>query len=276
MVICHQIQQKSSDKEFIYSGPSQEEVKLLYWAKQNGYEFLRKTLTEIEIQKHREDCKQEGECNCEKVFYDILFEIPFDSYRKRMTVIVKDRRTQKITAFMKGAVEDIMYRLNESLNLPGYNHMDQNNNYAADGLRSIAFAERDITGMWRAYEIMLGKPRNKYKSENDIRKHTYEKIESFYRLLSVFHFKEQMRDDTKQTIIDLKHSGVKFLILTGDNAAATKNIAFQSSIFHSNHSYKIIELKNKPNIKNKISNTKRFYYFKLVFLQNDLIFLANN
>lgn len=238
MVMCHQVKIKSNNQECLYSGTSQEEVNMLNWARECGHEFLRKTPHQITIKVHK-NCHNFENCSCEIKEYEILYEIPFNSTRKRMTVIVKDNKTKKIRAFMKGAVADIKPRLNKKMNSEGSNLATETEELAQMGYRTLALAERTYNQY--QWNIMWERIKDSFNDDPEEKDSKYAllEIEYYYKLLSVVYFKEDIRADTIETIKNLKNVGIRFLMLTGDNASTTKHVAYASGIFDKNASGRV-------------------------------------
>lgn len=91
-----------------YSSSSPDEVALIKGAKKIGFTFLERTTDKIEMMNVYTK-KSEN--------YEILLEIPFDSDRKRMTIVVKEKEDfhNTVYIFTKGADNIMLPRINIDL-----------------------------------------------------------------------------------------------------------------------------------------------------------------
>lgn len=116
--------------EYLASSP--DELSLLNGAKYMGFTMIKQSLNEIQIEYHN------------KVHvYKILFQIEFDSTRKRMTTIVKSE-DGKVIVFCKGADTICLplTRFSDPLKEKTIEYLDE---YAKHGLRTLLFLKREIT-----------------------------------------------------------------------------------------------------------------------------------
>jgi phospholipid-transporting ATPase len=101
--ICHSSIAENVGNDHKYSSSSPDESALLYGAKNMGFVFSNRTSDSIEVfNSHTSQLE----------VWDVLVEIPFDSDRKRMTMIVKRRNDPNniIYVFTKGA-DNVMLKL---------------------------------------------------------------------------------------------------------------------------------------------------------------------
>ena len=97
------IKDKKGVSSLQLSGASQDEVTFLEMCRKVGYgEFVQRDSKNIKIL-----------INGKTEEYEILRVLEFDSVRKRMSVIVKNKETNKVINFIKGADMTIEPRLND-------------------------------------------------------------------------------------------------------------------------------------------------------------------
>ena len=90
MILCHEVVRDNTKGK--YEGSSPDEVCFVNYAKDIGYEFIKRTKTHIEL-----------EVLNQKKAYELVDILPFNA-RKRMSVAVKDpSRPQEVLLFTKGA-----------------------------------------------------------------------------------------------------------------------------------------------------------------------------
>ncbi len=89
----------------------------------------------------------------QEIPYDILTVIPFDSERKRMSVVAKNRETQEIQLFVKGA-DNQMFKIQEQSDEQQqlfYTIKQRVKEYGTDGLRTLVFGRKTLPAdeYWR-------------------------------------------------------------------------------------------------------------------------------
>ena len=100
--VCHMVVCDKSDEtdEVHYSSSSPDELALVVAAKLAGFELLSRSTQGVRIMNKIDECIQE---------YNLLCEFPFDSDRKRMSMIVQD--SGRYFLFTKGADTVMLPRL---------------------------------------------------------------------------------------------------------------------------------------------------------------------
>lgn len=147
--------------------------------------------------------------------YRIVQEFPFDSLRKMMTVIVENRRGDRI-AITKGA-PDVLIRLSESvhsdgkqqyLNLPWRKTLEGAvDSLASQALRTIAVAYKPVT--------IKGRELHETEVEKDL---------TFIGLQGMI---DPPRLEVKQAIKECSQAGIKTVMITGDHVITAKAIGKQ-------------------------------------------------
>lgn len=146
--------------------------------------------------------------------YSRVFEVPFDSKRKMMSVVVSNN-SQK-TVLTKGAPESIIKTCNRILLNGKVKPLTQslkkeiikvNDDFASNGLRVIGFA---------------------YKEKNIILKK--DKIEKDLIFIGLEGIIDPPRKGVKNAISQCKTAGITVLMLTGDNPLTAKSIAEEVGI----------------------------------------------
>ena len=97
------IDSNTETNEIIYQGSSPDDIALVKGASQFGYTYVKKDFKKLVIRNEIKD---------EVYIFEILAEMPFDSVRKRMSVLVEDCSTKKIYIFSKGADTVMNSRIN--------------------------------------------------------------------------------------------------------------------------------------------------------------------
>jgi len=164
---------------------------------------------------------KKGKLEDENLHHNFTFieELPFDSDRKRMSVIFKNKVNGKTEAYVKGA-PDILLKVcgriiekGKIRNLTKKDKekiIDMNNSFAGKALRVIALAYREI-------------PDSKEYDINNVEKNLI-----FVGLVGMI---DPPRDEVKQSIEQCREAGIKVMIITGDHAITTKAVAQQIGLF---------------------------------------------
>jgi len=134
--------------------------------------------------------------------YPFVEEIPFDSERKKMTMIRKDK--DKYVVFVKGA-PDIL--LNDCVNLQKEKILKVNMDLASQALRVLAVA----------YKVLDNNP-NKYDAAS---------IENNLTFLGLIGMIDPPREEVKAAIRECNSAGISTVMITGDHKITAMAIAQQ-------------------------------------------------
>ena len=186
-----------------------EDIKILHYAYINShYQTGFKNLLDTAVLKHA----NENEINDIVLDYQKIDELPFDFKRRRLSIIVEDKKKEKIL-ICKGAIEEVMgicnyYEIDKKeypLDTKAIEKIRQlNEKYSKEGYRVIAVAHQHI-----------GNEFKKNPAE-------YEKNLVFSGLMTFF---DPPKDSAIEAIKKLRLLGVEVKILTGDNEMVTNKIA---------------------------------------------------
>ena len=102
LALCHSVFPEKTDKGIVFQGSSPDDVALVQGAMQMGIEFINKDFNDSTIK---------NQLTNETSVWEQKIEMPFDSDRKRMSVIVKEKKTKKLILFSKGA-DNVMFSEN--------------------------------------------------------------------------------------------------------------------------------------------------------------------
>lgn len=144
--------------------------------------------------------------------YHKIDEVPFDFTRRRMSVVVEDARSGKHTLICKGAVEEVMgictqARLGQGLITLAQVHQAHRDalvqKLSAEGFRLIALAVRELPADKHVYTAA---------DECDL------------TLVGFLAFLDPPKPTAGQALAELKHYGVRVVILTGDNELVARKV----------------------------------------------------
>lgn len=208
--VCHSAyvdkNKTTGEETFISSSP--DEVALLEGAKKMGFIFKSKTTSTIEI----------IDIYGKNKIFNIIVEIPFDSARKRMSIIVENNNHYYL--FTKGADNEMLSKINRSTITQNYinkihEHLDQ---FAKEGLRTLVMAQKELTkeiaeGYQKRYgELSMYTGNDKEQKMLDF----FNQIESNFDYVGSSAIEDKLQDGVSETIDLLMKSGIRIWVLTGD------------------------------------------------------------
>jgi Ca2+-transporting ATPase len=151
----------------------------------------------------------------------VVFELPFDSQRKAMSVVLR-KPSGKDVAFVKGAPEGILEQCSSMLHGNAVKNMEDSDRQrlrtagatmASRALRVLAIAERQ-----------LGPP----ESEWD------ESLESELTFLGLVGMIDPPREEVKDSVKTCRTAGIRPVMITGDHPATARAIASELRIASEN------------------------------------------
>lgn len=199
--------------------------------------------------------------------FQIILMLPFDSTRKRMSVVVRCPFSKRIVLFTKGSDATMLNRLstdyqNDSVKVKEYESTLINLNiYSTKGYRVLCMAKRVLTeseyNQW--YEEYHQAQTSDYRNDKQIAK-CMDKLECNLELLGATSVEDKLQYRVPETIQSLRNAGIVIWVLTGDKMETAINIANSCSLFNSNMN--IIELSlDKISSKVRSFSFKSFYNF---------------
>lgn len=208
----------SSSTHIVYHAASPDEGALVRGAQKIGYEFCKRLPKSVIVNKFgREET------------YEVLNVFEFDSFRKRMSVIVRGD-DNKIKIYMKGADTVVFERLaNRSLVDITADHLQQ---FAHDGFRTLCCAYAEIaqstydewSKRYFAANLLYGDEKLKRLEE------CMNELERNLVLLGATAIEDKLQDDVPATIDTLLRAGINFWLLTGDKQETAINVGFSCKL----------------------------------------------
>jgi len=144
-----------------------------------------------------------------------VFELPFDSDRKRMTTFHRD--AAGLIAYTKGAPESVLARCGEAMGGPPFDREQvaaQAERMAAEGLRVLAVACR----RWQEVPAQA-------QAQVDT-----EHIESGLAFIGLVGLIDPPRPEAREAVRLCRSAGITPVMITGDHAATARAIAIQLGI----------------------------------------------
>ncbi len=154
-----------------------------------------------------------------KKYFSFVEELPFDSDRKRMSVIFKNKINDKTEAYVKGAPDlllNVCDKILENGKVRKITKKDRKKILKVNDL----FAEKALRVLSFAYKEM---PHSKNYSINNVEKNLV-----FVGLVGMI---DPPRDEVKDAIERCTNAGIKVMVITGDHAITTKAVASKIGLF---------------------------------------------
>jgi phospholipid-translocating ATPase len=208
LALCHTVLTEKADPEnpnhIIYKAQSPDEAALVQAAKDIGFTFLKRVNHTIML-----------DIFGEKRSYELLDVMEFNSFRKRMSVIVK-RPEGDILLICKGADSVILPRLrgdtDPALQDVTCKHLEE---FANDGLRTLCLAFRIIPQQeydkWSQINTKAQKAMVDREKEVD---KAAELIEKDMTLVGVTAIEDRLQEGVPESIAKLSEAGIKIWVLT--------------------------------------------------------------
>jgi Ca2+-transporting ATPase len=155
-----------------------------------------------------------------KKHFSFIEELPFDSDRKRMTVVYKNKHNNKIEAYVKGAPDLLLEKCDRILEHGKLRFLsrkdkkqilEMNNKFAEKALRVLGLAYRELPKTTKKYTL------------NNVEKNL-----TFIGLVGMI---DPPREEVKKAVAECKEAGIDVMIITGDHAITTKAVAQQIGLF---------------------------------------------
>uniref|UniRef100_UPI003AAB9F9D phospholipid-transporting ATPase ID isoform X1 n=1 Tax=Centroberyx gerrardi TaxID=166262 RepID=UPI003AAB9F9D len=214
--LCHTVMsEEKSEGELVYKAQSPDEGALVTAARNFGFVFRSRTPGTVTITELGRP-----------VTYTLLAILDFNNIRKRMSVIVRNPEG-RIRLYCKGADTLLFERLHpcnqELMNITS----DHLNEYAADGLRTLALAYRDLSEeQWEAWSESHRCADKATDCREDRLAATYEQIEQDMMLLGATAIEDKLQEGVPETIAVLSLANIKIWVLTGDKQETAVNIGY--------------------------------------------------
>ncbi|KAL3319139.1 hypothetical protein Ciccas_002202 [Cichlidogyrus casuarinus] len=173
------------------------------------------------------------------VTLEVLHILPFDSIRKRMSVIIRHPITSEAILYTKGADSAIMPCLcdgaiavetSNSAHLvqSANNHLD---NFSREGLRTLVLAKKVLVEEeYQAWATQYQRAETCFEnSEKEVALLT-DQMESKLHLLGATGIEDKLQEEVPETIQALREAGMNVWILTGDKQETAVNIAYSAKL----------------------------------------------
>ncbi|KAG3115428.1 Phospholipid-transporting ATPase 3 [Phytophthora idaei] len=229
LAVCHTvIPEKLESGEVRLSASSPDEQALVAGAAFAGFKFESRSVGTALV-----------DVLGQRVTYEVLDVLEFNSTRKRMSVVVR-KPSGELLLYTKGADMMIYQRLKNDpamlkLKNTTRDHMEK---YADDGLRTLALAVKKLDERWFQQWKMRFDDVQGNVAEIDRRKDgkpnaiddLMEEIEEGLELIGATAIEDKLQDGVPQCLANLTRAGIKVWMLTGDKEETAINISYACSL----------------------------------------------
>uniref|UniRef100_A0A3Q3XA32 Phospholipid-transporting ATPase n=1 Tax=Mola mola TaxID=94237 RepID=A0A3Q3XA32_MOLML len=221
LALCHTVMpEEKKEGELFYQARSPDEGALVTAARNFGFVFRSRTPETITVVEMGS-----------QVIYQLLAVLDFSNVRKRMSVIGEKYPEGRLTLYCKGADTIIFERLHPSCNRLKEVTTGHLNEYASDGLRTLALAYKDLD---EAYMVMWKQRHHEastaMEGQEEKLDELYEEIEKDLLLLAATAVEDKLQDGVPQTIEQLAEADIKMWVLTGDKQETAENIGYSCNM----------------------------------------------
>jgi phospholipid-transporting ATPase len=212
LAICHSAYVEEKKGQQVYQSSSPDEVALVLGAEGMGFKFMKKTMSTIEIQDYKGQYQ----------IWNLIIELPFDSTRKRMSVIIQKNNPDaegddNYYLLTKGADSAMLSNLtiNESEKKLINSHLDE---FAKEGLRTLVMGKKPLSkDTVMSYKEKYNNIRSSTdEKKDDLMMELFKDIEKDLRYIGCSAIEDKLQDGVGETIESLMNANIRVWVLTGD------------------------------------------------------------
>jgi len=221
----HQELMHRLDYEPKYEGDNADDLVLCQTASNFGVRMISRSAQNIVVRYIDSTNTQKQDLE-----YEILCLLPFDSTRKRMSIIV--RLNDQIFLFLKGAETSIWPHLSSFNETDIKSTIEQHSiGFAEQGYRSLLVAYRQLTlrefeNWFERYQHAANSLDNREEAISD----AATEIEVDLILAGLTAVEDKLQDGVPTAIATLRCAGIKIWLLTGDKQATALSTAQAASL----------------------------------------------
>jgi len=244
LAVCHTVvpDKNETTQELQYQASSPDELALVEGAAQMGFKFISRTSETLTV-----------DIMGEIIVWDVLNELPFNSARKRMSVIVRHPKTKQIILMTKGA-DNVMMPLLKNSQMEQdavQNHIDD---FAREGLRTLAMAQKVIPeeeySEWKKQFVKLNLSTSDDKDESlDL---LYAELELELNLVGASAIEDKLQEHVPRTIKNLMDANIRVWVLTGDKQETAIEIGKSCQLIDERMELAILSSPNQEVLRSKI------------------------
>ncbi len=240
MLLCHSVQVCPVSGAFVASSP--DEKAILEACRDAGFVYEgcsidgRMTV----LIEPRVDGAAGGERK-RKIFQK-LEELEFDSFRKCMSVIVRDCADGKIHVLSKGAESTMLEKCSDSGSAVVAGIAGVVNDFAVKGLRTLVLGYRRVTDdEYGVFKATLELARQSIVNRTKFEREAYAEVETHLRVVGATGIEDLLQEDVVETVNMIKAAGIVPWMLTGDKKETAVNLAQAAGLLQVLNEIKVLK-----------------------------------
>ena len=221
--LCHSVfPEFDKEGKLIYEGASPDEISLVKGAQQLGYEYTSKEFSEMTIKDHIHETEKK---------FELKIELPFDSNRKRMSVIIYNKETKEYELLSKGA-DSVM------LNLITFQDQEKDevnrviNVLSKEGLRVLVMCKKKLTDEY--FNNWINRVNSVRNQNEELLFELYDEIEKDMIFSGCSAIEDKLQEGVSETIYTLLTCNIRIWVLTGDKQDTAEEIAKSCKLINDN------------------------------------------
>lgn len=219
LAICHNVLTLEEDGEVFYQAASPDEIALISMAKSFGIKLLERTQTKMKILNSE---KKSESMNILEIF-------PFSSETKQMGIVVEIESTGHngselpIIYFVKGADSVMKNIVHESQQ----DFLEETcDNLAQEGLRTLVIACKMLSRKrYNDWSAKLKQAKMQLVGRDAAVFEVVQDIQHNLTMLGITGVEDQLQDQVRESVENIKKAGIKTWMLTGDKLETAKCIS---------------------------------------------------
>ena len=226
---CHDVFPDTKSGKIEYQGASPDDIALVRGAQQLGIEFQRKEYGSLYVKNF---------IGGEEIKVDVEVLIPFDSDRKRQSVLIFHNIDQKYYIFSKGA-DTAMLSKNNNINkilITKFSYKAENlhleqilDRFSKEGLRILVMGWKEVNKE-KAKEWIKRVKEAKLGGKAGTLGKIYDEMEEGLEFLGCSAIEDKLQEGVPETIKTLMNCGIRLWVLTGDKIETAEQIARQCNL----------------------------------------------
>ena len=248
---CNEVFPTVKEDKICYQSTFPDDIALVKGAQQLGYEFQNRNYSNLSIKNY---------INHTIYNFEILISIPFNSDRKRMSILVRDINNEKYYVFSKGSDSVMISNINDHTPLiTTFNYDIEKKkleyileHFSKEGLRILVMGYKEIN----KEQAISWKNRYMESIKSNIKKkEIFSEIEKELIFCGCSAIEDKLQEGVPETIKTLIDCGIRVWVLTGDKKETAIQISKQCNLIEEN--INLIDLtqnKLESNLVTKIRN----------------------
>jgi phospholipid-transporting ATPase len=269
--VCHTVvcDRDPNDKDkILYQSSSPDELALVQAGKDIGFEMISRSSEEVTIYNKILDREE---------VYEILVEFPFNSDRKRMSIIL--RYEGKLYLYSKGADSVMLPRIHfdsdKDMELQKGTE-DNLHKFASDGLRVLVIGYKEISDKeFMKFSDKFDKIRTnkaiKQKSKESELDKLFDDMEKNLLLIGCTAIEDKLQDGVPETIGLLREADINIWMLTGDKMETAIEIAKSCNLFDSSMTELLFSFDSLEMINQTLDSELKYLELKELFEEEETI-----